>query len=148
MRREEADDGDAGVRAASARFYSAANALQHGDPTPMLALWSHTDDTTYCTPSGTVLCGCVELEGYWRDAALHIAGTPERLSAQGDYITDVMAGDLAYTITNETVRRSDGSVLLVARATNVYRLDDGCWRLVHRHADAAPQRPAEHGSAR
>jgi hypothetical protein len=95
-----------------------------------------------------VICGWFKLEGYWRDAALRVAYTPERRSAQGEYIADVLNGDLAYIITHETVRRSDGSVLFVARATNVYRLDDGRRRLAHRHADAAPQRPAKHGPAR
>jgi ketosteroid isomerase-like protein len=52
-----------------------------------------------------------------------------------------VSGDLAYTVGYE---RSTGSVngrpvrTLMLRATQIYRREDGEWKIVHRHADYPP----------
>ena len=48
-------------------------------------------------------------------------------------ITTAM-GDLAYTVEIERLSNDDQEMTL--RATQVYRREDGDWRLVHRHAEA------------
>ncbi len=143
MMEDEQSADKASVREASARFYAAVNAVLRGDPAPMLALWSHADDATYCDPSGAVVIGWDALERYWQVAAERNVAASERLSATSEDDAVVVGGELAYTVTTETVRRVNGSVLLIARATNVYRCEEGRWRMRHRHADAAPKRLAE-----
>jgi ketosteroid isomerase-like protein len=49
------------------------------------------------------------------------------------------SGDLGYAVGIErgrvTVTGSDGPQEMVLRVTQVFRREDGTWRLVHRHAD-------------
>ena len=141
MRPGSATDEAAALREMSVRFYDAVNAIQRGDPAPMLALWSRADDATYCAPSGAMVHGWSALEGYWREAAAR-AAQAEPLMAAAQFVVMVLGDQLGYTVGVETVRRMDGSVLFVARATNVFRREAGGWRVVHRHADAAPFQPA------
>jgi ketosteroid isomerase-like protein len=53
----------------------------------------------------------------------------------------VSAGDLAYTVTFEHTAVSVDGVPVepyTLRVTQVYRREDGEWKVVHRHADAPP----------
>lgn len=128
---------------ASARFYAAVNAVLRGDAGPMLAVWSHAADTTYCDPTGAIAGGWEALRAYWERAAALNRVAETRISADAELVAFTALGDLAYTITREhvTVVHADGgSATMVARATNVYRRESGAWRLLHRHADAAPAR--------
>jgi hypothetical protein len=127
----------------SARFCMAANAVLRGDPELMLALWSHAGDVTYCDPGGSILRGWTALEPYWHRAAELSASATDKLSVNGEEVTLTRHGDIAWAVTRETVRRSNGSVVLVARATNLYQREAEGWRLVHRHADAVPRMPAK-----
>ena len=51
-----------------------------------------------------------------------------------------MIGDMAYTVgyehTEATVRGEPSRYKL--RATQIYRREDGEWKVVHRHADTVP----------
>jgi len=131
------------VRWASARFYEATNGILGGDAAPMLAVWSHGDDVTYCDTSGRVQRGWAALEAYWRQAAERNAVAEAKLSATATEQAAYATTDLAYTVMVEEVRRADGAFVLDARATNVYRREGGAWRMVHRHADAPPRMPPE-----
>ncbi len=129
---------DAGVREASARFYAAVNEILDGNPAPMLRIWSSADDASYCDPRGEVQLGWAALEAYWQNAAAANADAPVRLSAVEQLLQVVVSGDLAYTVAREEVRREGDSAVLQTRATNVYRRENGEWRMIHRHADAPP----------
>lgn len=53
-----------------------------------------------------------------------------------------MTSDLAYVVALAEVRQVGVSSVMRTRATHVYRWDervDSGWRLLHRHADAAPK---------
>jgi ketosteroid isomerase-like protein len=134
MMRMDEDD----VRQASERFYAAVNAVLGGDASPMLAIWSRADDTTYCDTRGAIQCGRAALLAYWQQAAEQNAGSGARLSATAHEQAIYISGELAYTVLIEEVRQADGAFVLDARATNVYRREDGEWRMIHRHADAPP----------
>jgi ketosteroid isomerase-like protein len=61
------------------------------------------------------------------------------------YAHDIIAadvdGDMAYTVGYEHTRASiDGEPRQYAlRVTQVYRREDGEWKVAHRHADTLPQ---------
>jgi len=127
------------VRRASQRFYQAVNSILGGDAAPMLAIWSRADDTTYCDTRGEIQRGWAGLEGYWRPAAERNAGAEAKLTTTAREQAMYATAALAYTVMIEEVRQSDGTFVLEARATNVYRREGGEWHVVHRHADAPPR---------
>jgi ketosteroid isomerase-like protein len=128
--------------AASDRFYAAVRAVLQGDARPMLAVWSHREDASYCDTRGEIVRGWPALEAYWMEAAAINAAASSRPSASGQMVHSVVNGNLAYVVALEEVRNAGGSNVMRARATFVYRWEaDGVdeWRLLHRHADAAPR---------
>jgi ketosteroid isomerase-like protein len=128
------------VRAAAARFYEAVNhVLCDGNPAPMLRFWSHADDATYCDTRGEVQRGWQALEAYWKNAAAANAQSDVRLSAVAELLQVVVGGDVAYIVASEHVTREGDPNTLHARATNVFRRENGEWRMIHRHADAPPK---------
>jgi ketosteroid isomerase-like protein len=130
---------DHGLRAASDRFYAAVQAVLRGDAAPMLALWSQDDEVSYCDTRGEIVTGWPSLDAYWRQAAAANAADAT-LTATGLVHRAVVAGDLAYVVALEEVRQTGATSVMRARATNVYRREAAAgWRLLHRHADAAPR---------
>ncbi|MEU7526698.1 nuclear transport factor 2 family protein [Saccharothrix sp. NPDC042600] len=115
------------------RLREAETALHNGDPAPRRALWSRGDPVTVL--------------GAWRSAT----GWDEvdRLFTDlGDTFSDCtrheyeivaadVVGDLAYTAGYEHTRASvDGEAReYTLRVTQVYRRENGEWKVVHRHAD-------------
>jgi ketosteroid isomerase-like protein len=127
------------VRTTSEQFYTAANAVLRGDAAPMLAVWSHGEEATYCDPRGEIVRGWPALEQYWKEAAAMNAAAPGQLTTTGKITHAVVSGDLAYVVALEEVQREGETTMMLARATLVYRRErlEG-WRLLHRHTDAAP----------
>jgi ketosteroid isomerase-like protein len=136
-RADVADEAD--VRAACASFYEAANEVLGGNPAPMLHHWSHADDVSYCDTRGEVQRGWPAVEAYWKQAAAGNVFTPVQLHAGGRIAHVLLGGDLACIVVGEEVRREGEPGAMQTRATNVYRREDGTWRMVHRHADAPPK---------
>ena len=118
-------------------LYEAELALHNGDPAPRRALWSRKEP--------------VSVLGAWRNAQgqgeldelfTSLAGSFSDCTSYGfeSLAYDVM-GDMAYTAGLEhTSARVDGQPRsYTLRATQVYRREDGQWRVAHRHADAVTQ---------
>lgn len=112
----------------------AERAMFNGDDGPRRAIWSHD--------------GSVSVLGAWKNAVgrAELVEAFEVLSGSftdcTDYHLDLIAfdvvGDMAYTVGFERVSTSiDGKPrTFTLRATQVYRREDGEWRVVHRHADS------------
>jgi len=118
-------------------LYDAERALHDGDPLPRRALWSRREPVT--------------VFGAWRNAhgqaeieAL-FAALGKSFSQCTSYTHEVRAcdvvGDMAYTVGLERTTVSvDGEPrTYVLRVTQVYRREDGAWRVVHRHGDEATE---------
>ena len=114
----------------------ASEAFMTGDTGPFKALFSDRADATLANPFGGVAIGRAEIlerldraASYYRDGELVGVET----------IAQVAADDLGYTIEIETVRGRVGQApereTIALRVTSVFRMEDGEWRLVHRHAD-------------
>ena len=118
------------------RQLKAEKALINGDPGPRLAMWSTKDPVTVFGAMEDVI-GAEEARQVFRWLAT-------RFSNSTDYRFELVAagasGDLAYTVgyehTQASVRGEPRSYTL--RATQIYRREDGEWKVVHRHADALP----------
>ena len=114
----------------------ASEAFMTGDTGPFKALYSDRSDATLANPFGGFAIGRAEISerldraaSYYRDGELVSVET----IAQGG------SDDLGYTVEIETVRgfvgQSTERETIALRVTSVFRLEDGAWRLVHRHAD-------------
>ncbi|WP_430645158.1 YybH family protein [Agromyces sp. GXS1127] len=111
----------------------AERALFNGDAGPRRTTWSATDE--------------VSVLGAWRNAV----GRSELLDAFDDLAASFAActdyafelisfdvsGDMAYTVGYERISAmKDGTPsTFTVRSTQVYRREDGTWKVVHRHAD-------------
>ncbi|MBB4986682.1 MULTISPECIES: YybH family protein [Streptomyces] len=114
-------------------LYEAEAALHNGDPAPRRALWSRTEP--------------VSVLGAWRSAVGReeldalFTSLAKAFSDCTSYAFELQAydvsGDMAYTVGLEHTSTSvDGQPrTYTLRATQVYRREDGVWRVAHRHGD-------------
>lgn len=124
------------VRQASKRFYAALNSMANGDPTPMADAWSHGDGVTTMHPIGGREIGWNEVEGPWQQVAgLSSEG---RVSLANQHIQ--ASEDMAVEVGDEQGQLTmAGEVVSIAqRVTNVYRREEGEWKVVHHHTDLSP----------
>ena len=123
------------VRRASDLFYEALNRLLRGDPAPMLTVWAHGPDVISMHPFGGREMGWEQVRGVWDMWSSLTKGT----IAAHEVIIRVH-GEVAYTTSIEKAKLFFGKkeVTVDGRATNIFRRDNGQWRLIHHHADVTP----------
>ena len=118
---------------ATARFYEALNAMLRGDAEPMLAVWSHADDITYMSPFGELLTGWPATRASW------IAQAEARLGGvvRGEELHHLAAGTLGFAVGFERgeVQVEARPTPVDIRATSMFRLEDGEWRMIGHHTD-------------
>ncbi|MHC6593758.1 YybH family protein [Arthrobacter sp. C152] len=114
-------------------LHDAERALHDGDAGPRRALWSRNEP--------------VSVLGAWRNAFGQqelndlFSGLARQFSDCTSYEFEVLAygvdGDLAYTAGLEHTSASVDGVprSYVLRATQVYRREEGQWKVAHRHGD-------------
>jgi ketosteroid isomerase-like protein len=122
---------------ALSRERSAEAAIYRGDPGPFKELWSRGDDISLFGAFGPCKKG-------WHQVGKTVDWVASRYRegvVTAEYEVVHEGADLAYTVGYET-----GEVVLDGapvtrqrlRVTQIYRREDGEWRLVHRHGDFAP----------
>ena len=126
------------VRAANDQFYAALNAMFTGELAPMNAIWSHSDDISNQGPFGARMDGWEAVGAQFKkEAAMKLGG----LITCKNLI--VHAGrDIAYTVCveiGENMSAAGKPVEVSHRATNIFRREEGQWRLIHHHTDLSPQ---------
>lgn len=127
---------EAAVRAAAARFYAALNATFTGELAPMLAVWSHADDVTFMGPAGGSRVGWGQVLAEWQaHTAQKIGG---EVQPKDMHVT--VGRDLAVTSNFEVGSNIvDGKpVAVTLRATNIFRLEGGDWKMIGHHTDLLP----------
>jgi len=111
--------------------------LLNGDLAPWLAMWSTQEPVTLfgvdaTTQGADAVRGAFRWQASW---VTHCTAHSFELVAAG------VSGDLAYTVAFERASVSVGGgpvQPLTNRATQVYRREDGQWKIVHRHTDQPP----------
>ena len=118
-------------------LYEAEVALHNGDVAPRRALWSRKEP--------------VSVLGAWRNAhgqeeldelfTALAAGFSDCTSYRFELLAYDVVGDMAYTAGLEHMSASvDGEPRsYTLRATQVYRREDGTWKVAHRHGDTVSQ---------
>jgi ketosteroid isomerase-like protein len=118
-------------------LYQAELALHNGDPAPRRALWSRREP--------------VSVLGAWRNANGQAEVNAlfdylgESFSSCTSFAVEVLAydviGDMAYTagLERTTVSVDGKPRTYTLRVTQVYRREDGQWKVVHRHGDTVTE---------
>lgn len=139
---ERADD--ASLRAFLSQWEQAQSRFINGDP----ALWkqnaSHGADATILGAFGGHEKGWNEVGPRLDWASSHFKES--RARQQIEYLNTGASGDLAFTVSIERQHaRMSGQDTLTPRAlrvTQVFRKEQGAWKLLHRHADPLLERRA------
>jgi ketosteroid isomerase-like protein len=133
-REESMSDREDFVAWTQTRLRDAETALHNGDPGPRLSLWSTREPVSVLGAARSA----VGQEAV-RDLFLSLAGTFSNCTSHLYELVAVdVIGDLAFTVGYE---RTEASIngeprRYVLRSTQVYRREDGEWKVAHRHADA------------
>ncbi len=112
-------------------------AVHNGDASPRRAIWSQKDPVTVL--------------GAWKNASgqeelndlfAHLADSfSDCTSYEFELLEAEVRGDTAYTVGLEHISASVDGVprTYTLRATQIYRREDGAWKVVHRHGSAPPE---------
>jgi len=124
------------IRQASEHFYAALTRAINGDPGPIMEVWSHGSDVTAMHPPGGRETGWEEVRASWEVAAQGMADGQVHLD---DLLVVPLSDDVAYTLGTEHGQLKVGAETLGIdqRVTNIYRREEGEWKMVHHHTDQA-----------
>jgi ketosteroid isomerase-like protein len=125
--------------------HRALDAFPAGDPEPLKALYSHSDDATLANPFGPPARGWNDVEATMERAA---ANYSDGYSTGFERVSEYRAADLACIVEIERYMSKIGGAAelkpFALRVSSIFRREDGEWRIVHRHADpTVSARPAE-----
>jgi ketosteroid isomerase-like protein len=123
---------------ANKQLYAGLNEMFTGNLETLNKLWSHTDSITYMGPFGVCLKGWNEVSKEFKKvAAMKLGG---KISCND---LNVYAGtDFGYTSCveeGENIILNGIPVSVNHRATNIFHLENGKWRLIHHHTDISSQ---------
>ena len=127
--------GEEGFRHLLAVRLAADLQLLNGDARPTQALFSRRDDATLLGAAGGFTKGgenAAERLGW-------VASQSSGGSTAYEHLAIGVTDDMAYTVSiqrgDQLFAGTDTAMQSELRVTEIYRRDDGEWRLVHRHAD-------------
>jgi ketosteroid isomerase-like protein len=120
---------------AVSRLHAAMAKVAKGDISAIKALYTHGDDATSFYGWGGYEKGWEAVSRRWDWAGRQFkGGTVSYLN-----VTTVVTAELAYTTDIETFKVKmegmDQATQWSNRVTHIFRLEQGAWRLVHRHAN-------------
>lgn len=125
---------DSTLKIANDNFYAALNENFTGNTAPLEAVWSHGEDVSDQGPFGARLDGWKAVDDeFKKEGAMKLGGTV----VCKDLI--VRAGkEMGYTACVEEGMNmsADGKPVVVRfRATNIFKMENGQWKMVHHHTD-------------
>jgi len=126
------------LKAANDSLYAALNAMFTGNLEPMIAIWSHSEQVTNMGPFGGRQTGWSDVsEKFQKEAAMKLGG---KIVCKDLH---VFAGtEMGFTVCIEEGENmsADGKPVKVShRATNIFHMEEGKWKLVHHQTDISPQ---------
>lgn len=128
---------DGGLDAMLKQLEAAQLELVRGRPDTFKAMWSQREDVTLIGGLGGAI------ERGWPQVSRRLDWVATQYSEgtrKHEEVSRIVVGELASVVQRETIRfRAPGQAQETTqelRATMVFRLEAGRWRLVHRHADS------------
>ena len=127
------------------QWHLAQDEFLKGNPELVKQMWSHGEDVSVANPYGPPVRGWDKVSEVVEHAAsLRRDGKATSYEVVAKYVT----GEPAYVVQIERAESKVGDREEISpyalRATNIFRPEEGEWKLLHRHADpiTTPQ-PAE-----
>lgn len=118
------------------RGREAWRAFVKGDPQPSKGLFSHGDDVILANPWGPPAQGWDRVEATLDAAAERFRdGELSSFEALASYVSDELAVIFEIERGRAKLGGSERSASFALRVTTTYRLEDGDWKIVLRHAD-------------
>ena len=119
-------------------YREACAEVVRGDATSLERLYSRRDDVTLANPWGPARRGWSEVSQTVERAATQFRdGGPQPVGHE--QLSCFVGAELVCLVENERwqakVAGGDEVTPFELRATTVFRLEDGTWKVVHRHAD-------------
>jgi ketosteroid isomerase-like protein len=118
----------------------ASAAYIEGNIEPLAAITARHDPASFMPPSGVVVTGAEAVRKAHADGASQF-----RKGSRGRFeiLQSGSAGDLGFFTglhhAEMSIEGRDAPVPMVLRTTEIFRHEDGAWKLVHRHADFMKQ---------
>ena len=127
------------------QFHLARAEIVRGNPEPQKQIFSHRDDVSLLNPLVPVSHGWEQVARTLEDAASQIRdGEVQSIENIVTYATDELGFIVELERARFKVGGKDDFAPIALRVTTVFRVEDGAWRIVHRHADPlTPIRTAE-----
>ena len=123
------------------RREAASNDYIRGDPQALSRMVTHQDPATFLPPSGAVVEGANAVETAQIEGA---SAFGPGSSGHFEVLSSGSSGDLAFwtgrQVATMEIKGQDKPVPMILRTTEVFRRENGDWKLVHRHADI-PKEP-------
>ena len=124
------------VHAASKEFYEALNRTAEGDAGAMARVWAKGGHPTAQHPIGGRDTGYDAIIGSFAKVAKIAGGGEIRLEDQAIEAGKDMAVETGIEIGTLVIAGLEA--MINHRVTNVYRLENGSWKLAHHHTDMSP----------
>jgi ketosteroid isomerase-like protein len=116
--------------------HRAIDVFTRGDPSPLQALFSQRDDVTLANPFGPSQRGWPQVRDTMaRAAANYRDGRVLGFDRLSEHFTPELACIHEIERLEAKMGGSDETTPVSLRCTSVFRLEEGSWRIVHRHAD-------------
>ena len=102
-----------------------------------MEVWSHGSDVTALHPLGGRETGWREVRASWEQVA---EGFSDGHVSIEDLVIVPLSDEVAYTLGTEQGQATlgDERVGIDWRVTNIYRREEGEWKMVHHHTDVSP----------
>jgi ketosteroid isomerase-like protein len=113
----------------------------NGRSAPLAAIAAQADPATFMSPMGSVVQGAAAVSAAHKEGAW-----PFREGSSGHFevLQSGASGDLGFWTglqhAEAMLKGKDEPESMVLRTTEIFRLEDGAWKLVHRHADFKDKR--------
>jgi len=108
-----------------------------GDAGPMAAVWSHADDVTYMGPDAAIRVGWDQVRASWQAQAAMRLGGEVRPEATRVTLDRDLAATHGY-VRGHNFDAQGARLEVAIRETNLFRKEDGAWKMVVCHSDLLP----------
>ena len=118
------------------RRQEAASAYVRGDPAPVNQLATVLEPASFFGPGGGIDKGAAHIRAAYRDGSAQFeAGSDSTLEILQQAANDTIAYWTGIQHATAKLKGKPEKVPMDLRITELFRREDGEWRLVHRHAD-------------
>ncbi len=121
-----------------------ARAYVRGDAAPLDRIAAHADPATFFSPQGGFRQGADAVSStYAHDATSFAPGGDSTFEILHMAANDGIAYWVGFQRATAYMRGMEQAIPFNLRVTEVFRREDGQWKLIHRHADSLTSEPTE-----